>query len=75
MADLADKYVVGISRYTKRMKTVITKGTSWAYNGAVAASEMSDAIFQRIDSLREPKVTKQVKQRALTDLFKSLRDQ
>ncbi|KAK1736592.1 midasin [Skeletonema marinoi] len=63
------------TRYTKRMKTVIPKGTSWAYNGAVAASEMSDAIFQRIDSLREPKVTKQVKQRALTDLFKSLKDQ
>jgi len=75
MVDLADKYVVGISRYTKRMKTVIPKGTSWAYNGAVAASEMSDAIFQRIDSLREPKVTKQMKQRALTDLFKSLKDQ
>jgi midasin (ATPase involved in ribosome maturation) len=75
LADLADKYVVGIGRYTKRMKTVIPKGTSWAYNGAAVASDMADAIFQRIDSLREPKVTKQVKQRALTDLFKSLKDQ
>ena len=75
MADIADKFVVGISRYTKRMKTVIPQGTSWAYNGAAVASEMSNAIFQRIDSLREPKVTKQVKQRALTDLFKSLKDQ
>lgn len=75
MADFVDKYIVGISRYTKRMKTVIPKGTSWASNGAIVASEMSNAIFQRIDSLREPNVTKQVKQRALTDLFKSLKDQ
>ena len=75
LTDIADKYVVGISRYTKRMKTVIPRGTSWAHNGAVVASDMADAIFQRIDSLREPKVTKQVKQRALTDLFKSLKDQ
>ena len=75
MSELADKYVLGVSRYTKKMKVVIPEGSSWAYNGAVVANEMTDAIFQRIDSLREPKVTKQVKQRALTDLFKSLKDQ
>ena len=75
LSDLVDKYIVGIGHYNKRMKTVISSNVSWAYAGASCAAELVDSIFSRIESLRDTKCTKQVKQRALVDLFKVLKNQ
>ena len=75
LADSVDKYVTGICRYRKRMESVISRGSSWASTGASSAADMSEAVFSRISSLRDIKSTKQVKQRALVDLFKCLKEQ
>ena len=75
LSESVDKYVIKINHYAKRMESVVPRGDSHAYHAANAAAEMSDAIFSRITSLREPKMTKQVKQRALVDLFKCLKKQ
>jgi midasin len=75
LADSVDKYITGISHYHKRMKSVISKGSSWANSGAVIIVDILESLFTRIESLRDPKATKQLKQRALVDLFKVLKDQ
>jgi hypothetical protein len=75
LTDPADKYVLSISHYARRMESIILNKKSYAYDAAIVAAEISDAIFMRIDTLRVPKTTKQVKQRALVDLFKCLKDQ
>ena len=75
LSDCVGKYIVGIGHYNKRMKTVISNNVSWAHMGASCAAELVDSIFSRIESLRDPKSTKQMKQRALIDLFKVLKSQ
>ncbi len=75
LSDSVDKYVLKISHYAKRMKTLSPRDDASSYNAAIIANDMTDAIFSRIKTLREPKTTKQVKQRALVDLFKCLKEQ
>ena len=75
LADAADKYLLGISHYARRMVSIIPRGNSWAQSGATFAADISDAVFSRISILRDTKPTKQVKQRALVDLFKCLKEQ
>ncbi|KAL7554496.1 hypothetical protein ACHAWF_017951, partial [Thalassiosira exigua] len=71
----ADKFVLRMSHYCRRMKAIIPRNAPSAHNASIIAAEMSESIFSRIATLREPKVTRQMKQRALVDLFKSLKEQ
>ncbi len=75
LVDSVDKYVLKIGHYALRMESMITHKNSHAHDAAFLANDISDAIFKRINSLRQPKMTKQVKQRALVDLFKCLKEQ
>lgn len=75
LTDPADKFVLRINHYARRMESIIPNKNSYSYDAAIVAAEISDAIFMRIGTLREPKITKQVKQRALVDLLKCLKDQ
>ena len=75
LVDSVDKYVRKIGHYAMRMESMKIKQNSHAHDAAFLAIDISDAIFKRISSLRQPKMTKQVKQRALVDLFKCLKEQ
>lgn len=75
LVDSVDRYVLRIGRYARRMETIVSGKNAHAHDAALLASEISDAIFMRINALRQPKVAKQVKQRALVDLFKCLKEQ
>jgi midasin len=75
LTNLADKFVIRITHYARRMESIIPRQFSHAYDAANVVAEMSIAIFTRINALRLPKTTKQMKQRALVDLFKCLKDQ
>jgi hypothetical protein len=75
LVDFVDKYVLKIGHYALRMESMTTQKKSHAHDAAFLATDISDAIFKRINSLRQPKMTKQVKQRALVDLFKCLKEQ
>ncbi len=75
LEDDVDKYVLGIQRFAKKMASVTSNEFSWASHGATCTAEISNGIFSRINALREMKSTKQVKQRALVDLFKCLKEQ
>lgn len=75
LGDSVDKYVLKIGHYALKMKSMIAHRNSYAHDAAILATEISDAIFKRIHTLRQPKMTKQVKQRALVDLFKCLNEQ
>ena len=75
LEDATDKYITGIGHYNKRMMSVVSKSTSWARVGAVAIADFVESIFSRLESLRDAKATKQLKQRALVDLFKCLKEQ
>jgi hypothetical protein len=57
------------------MKSVLSKNTSVAQDGTACTVDIIDTIFARIEGLRDAKTTKQMKQRALVDLFKCLKDQ
>ena len=76
---LNDKYLVGMSKYfnklTKVLNGQIFSFDSYAKSGAIEANYLCDAVFDRIAALREPKVTTPMKQRALVDLFKTLKKQ
>lgn len=76
LVDCSDKYVTKIDHYARRMENIILRDTtSPAYDAATVVMELTEAIFARINALREPKTSKQVKQRALVDLFKCLKEQ
>ena len=76
LTESADKYVLKIGHYARRMESIIPQdASSYAYDAASIATEMTEAIFARITALREPKTTKQMKQRAVVDLFKCLKEQ
>ena len=75
LANEVDKYVLKVGEYGQRMSSIISRKDSSSFAGAVLSSELSAALFERLESLREPKVTKQMKQRALSDLFKTLKEQ
>ena len=75
LKNCVDKYLARISHYGRKMESILPRDNSPAHNAATVASEMSEAIFSRISTLREPKTTKQTKQRALVDLFKCLKEQ
>ena len=70
-----DKYVLRIGHYARRMESISKSKLSHASDAADVATELSDAIFIRIESLRGSKISKQMKQRALMDLFSTLKDQ
>ena len=70
-----DKYVLRIGHYARRMESISTTKLSHATDAANVATDLTDAIFMRIESLRGPKISKQMKQRALVDLFSTLKDQ
>jgi midasin (ATPase involved in ribosome maturation) len=71
-----DKYITGIGHYYRRMESVISRNVSWANAGASCVADLIEALFSRIETLRNEKsTTKQVKQRALVDLFKCLKEQ
>ena len=75
LANEVDKYVLKVGEYGQRMSLIISREDSSSFAGAVLSSELSATVFARLESLREPKVTKQMKQRALSDLFKTLKEQ
>jgi len=71
------EFVRRLPHYYKRLTSIveieIIKATSWGQISATNSSAMSSEIFERIDLLRKDKTTKQMKQRALTDLFRVLK--
>uniref|UniRef100_A0A7S2K0T1 VWFA domain-containing protein n=1 Tax=Leptocylindrus danicus TaxID=163516 RepID=A0A7S2K0T1_9STRA len=72
----ATKHVRDIRKYSKKMQKLILEAEtvpSWAKAGSTEATDVCDAIFERIDTLRLKSATKPVKQRALVDLFKILK--
>jgi hypothetical protein len=75
LVNSVDKFVLKIGHYALKMESILPHKSAHAYDAAIIASDISDSIFTRINSLRQPKMTKQVKQRALVDLFKCLKDQ
>lgn len=77
LTNFIDKYVLRIGHYARRMESISTSSSKFSHasNAADVATELSDAIFRRIESLRGSKISKQMKQRALVDLFSSLKDQ
>lgn len=72
----AAKHVRNMKKYSKKMQKIIQEAEivpSWAKAGSAEATNMCDAIFERIDTLRQKSGTKPVKQRALVDLFKIMK--
>ncbi len=73
------KYLTELKKYSNRMSQIFLSRMeaeieTHASKGAQVASLLSTSIFERIQSLRS-KGTKPMKQRALLDLFKSLKNQ
>jgi midasin (ATPase involved in ribosome maturation) len=69
------KYVLGIPKYAKKMEKLFSSTvTSSASLGSNMAADICNSVFERIDILRE-KGTKSMKERALVDLFKALKQQ
>jgi midasin len=72
----ADSHLRKLGKYAKKMQSM--KGTertseeSWASMGGETALSLCDAIFERVGSLRA-KSTRQMKERALVDLFRELK--
>eukprot|EP00978_Attheya_sp_CCMP212_P021232 scaffold61822_cov52-Attheya_sp.AAC.5 len=75
-SQFADKYVVRMKLYQQKMVLLLKKDKavrSLSQLGSEEAEALCSCIFERIDTLRGAKVTKPMKQRALTDLFKTLK--
>ncbi len=71
-----DKYVINLKRYSDKMHAYISnmhvlRNSSPMRCGSTKAESFSKAIFERISRLRD--TPKNVKQRALVDLFKLLK--
>ena len=75
---LCDKYVSRMGHYARRMSTIVGskkfKVSAWAQVGSDNANDLCETIFDRIESLRKENTTKAMKQRALVDLFKTLKN-
>ena len=74
----SSKYVKGLSKYTKRMHSLLNQDgvksdLSRAKAGCDAADLLSESLFARLEVLRGDKATRTMKQRALVDLFKALK--
>ena len=65
-----------LSKFAVKMKSICNDlsmpHSSWVNSGTVLSSELCDAIFARIDSLRKDS-TRPMKERALVDLFRELK--
>jgi MoxR-like ATPase len=74
-----DKYLIGMKRYGTKVSRFLADMEKQAMDsadaGAEQVEELTSTIFERIDFLRGDKVTTPMKQRALTDLFKCLKDE
>ena len=74
-----DKRLLGMEKYfnklTRLLNTQSFSFDSYAKYGAKESGFLCDTIFDRIEALRENKVTTPMKQRALVDLFKTLKKQ
>jgi len=74
------RFIPGIQRYTKKMSSLFHASVTSACLpsaskiGAVTADTLSSSVFERIESLRSDKTTRPMKQRALVDLFKALKE-
>uniref|UniRef100_A0A7S3VEM6 Midasin n=1 Tax=Chaetoceros debilis TaxID=122233 RepID=A0A7S3VEM6_9STRA len=71
-----DKYILGMQKYGRKMDKLFNRKSN-QYHGCMGVENVSnicESIFDRINVLRE-KGTKQMKQRALVDLFKILKKQ
>ena len=71
-----DRYIIDMQRYSMKMSLYLSELDALRYKsflrcGSSEAEGLSTAIFDRIDSLKT--ATKPVKQRALIDLFKTLK--
>jgi midasin (ATPase involved in ribosome maturation) len=66
-----------LPRYHRKMHKFIFTGLigspSPARAGQISSAQLCTNIFKRIESLRQDKITKQMKQRALADLFRVLK--
>jgi MoxR-like ATPase len=75
----ADSYTTRIGHYARKISSFLPAGSgdqqSWARLGSSEASELCEAVFQRIESLRSEKITRPMKERALVDLFRELKEQ
>ena len=72
------KLLRNLPKYSKKLSKIIRTcqtETSWAQKGNQETSELCDNVFDRISFLRQKTATKPIKQRALVDLFKSLKQQ
>ena len=72
-----DSYAGKIGRYASKILSMLQKqkhsGVSWSGIGKTNARDLCDSIFHRIESLRSGKASRQMKERALVDLFKTLK--
>lgn len=70
-------FVRKMGHYHKKMMVIVKHEIHdlpcWARIGVQDSSELCTAIFNRIQSLRKEKTSRQMKQRALSDLFKALK--
>jgi MoxR-like ATPase len=75
----ADNYATRIGHFARKMSSLVPTGMedqqSWARLGSSEASELCEAVFQRIEALRSEKTTRPMKERALVDLFRELKEQ
>ncbi|KAI2503973.1 AAA-family ATPase [Fragilaria crotonensis] len=73
----SDEFVRRMSQYHKKMTMLLRVETedrqSWAQMGSQLSADVCVAIFDRIQSLRKDKTSQQMKQRAVSDLFKALK--
>ena len=73
--NFGDKYIMNRRKYLAKIKRFSSEYSSIDSSGKIGSDismDISDAIFERIESLRG-KATKPMKQRALVDLFKALK--
>ena len=74
------RFLPGMQRYARKMSTLFDDSTTTEYlpssakAGAAATDTLCSSVFERIESLRSDKTTRPMKQRALVDLFKALKE-
>jgi midasin len=72
-----DDFVRRMSQFHRKMTSLLRVETvdrqSWAQMGSQLSADMCEAVFDRIQSLRKDKTSRQMKQRAVSDLFKALK--
>eukprot|EP00563_Minutocellus_polymorphus_P011097 CAMPEP_0181061420 /NCGR_PEP_ID=MMETSP1070-20121207/22512_1 /TAXON_ID=265543 /ORGANISM="Minutocellus polymorphus, Strain NH13" /LENGTH=5087 /DNA_ID=CAMNT_0023141375 /DNA_START=277 /DNA_END=15540 /DNA_ORIENTATION=+ len=74
------RFIPGMERYAKKMSSLFNGCTaserfhSAGKAGAMTADTLCTSVFERIESLRSDKTTRPMKQRALVDLFKALKE-